>query len=267
MHAGPGRQDRRGRPGRSGPRDGIARRTGGPARWRDRRPRADRRALPRLQHRVPGRQGRLQPAVRTRYPRDPGAPAGSRQGDPGGFLGDRERLCGVQAPRAAASDTGRSRRGDPGPAGGALPHLAARLRAEHGRAAGGRVLRWAAGSPGRRIRPRQPGPARWRGVRGPDVRAVRAQPPSRHHPHGRRPARRSRRERRPLPGAARRDLGLRCGHAPRHPRRLRRGGRRRRPAAADLRAGRPRRGGLARRVRPARPPLGQAGRRGREDLV
>ena len=111
------------------------------------------------------------------------------------------------------------------------------------------------------------GQARRRGVRRPDVRAVRAQPPARPHPHGRRPARHSRRERGTVLRRARRDLGLRCGYAPQDARRLRRGGRGRGPPAADLRAGRPRGGGLAGGVRPAGPPLRPAGRRGREDLV
>ena len=106
--------------------------------------------------------------------------------------------------------------GRAGPPGRAVPHVAARLRAEQRGAAGGRVRRPAAGSAGRRLRPRRRGPPRRRGVRGADVRAVRAQPAGRHRPDGRRRAGPPDAAGRAAPRGARHHRGLRRGPAPRH---------------------------------------------------
>ena len=61
--------------------------------------------------------------------------AGSRRPHAGGLLGDRRRVRRVQAPGGAASDSRRPGSSRAEPPGGRVPHVAARLRAEHGRAA------------------------------------------------------------------------------------------------------------------------------------
>ena len=91
-------------------------------------------------------------------------------------LGDRGRVRGVQAAREPAPDPGGPGPGRARPSGGAVPHVPARLRAQFGRTAGGRVRRRAARSAWRRVRPRRRGTAGRGGVRGADVRPVRAEP-------------------------------------------------------------------------------------------
>src|SRR5580704_9730331 len=184
-HAGPGRPDRGRGPGQRGPGVGVTGRPGGAAGRRHRHPGADRRALPRLRRRLPGGGRRLQPAVRAGHPGHPGADAGRRRPHARGLLGDRRRVRGVQAPGGPAPDARGPGPGRPAPPRRGVPHVAARLRAEHRRAARGRIRRPAAGSARRGVRPRPRGTAGRRDLRGPDVRVVRAQPAARPGPDGR----------------------------------------------------------------------------------
>ena len=258
-HAGarwPGRRDR---PGRCRARRGRA--------WRRRAAagrchggtRPDRRPLPRDQHRLPRRGRRLQPAGGAGHRGDPGPAARGRGRDAGGVMGDGQRVRRVQARRAAAPDPGGPGRGRAGPPGGALPHVAARVRAQLGGAAGGRVHRRPAGPARWHVRPRRPGTAHRRAVRRADVPGARGQAPLRPREHGRGRAGPDRTARRAAAGGPGHHRGLRRGPAVPDLRRVRRGRRRRRPEPAHLRADRARRGGRAGQVGPERPPVRAAG--------